>query len=139
MIDPAGNFASVEPTLSYRLCVYTPARELSATAARSLANLYCGGSSSSKQQQKRAEGDEEAQEQQHQQWRSDLQLLQQHEEQLLQQLSFLSLDDPEVPVAVATAAKHLAEMKHAVADPAPSAAWVEEVFVRRPLSFLCLL
>ncbi|CDJ35755.1 uncharacterized protein EMH_0100580 [Eimeria mitis] len=128
MIDPSGNFAAVEPTITYRLCVYTAA-DAAATAAvaRGLTDMYrrC---SSKVQQQKRAEVDEEGQEQQ-QQWRSDLMMLQQYEEQLLQQLSFLPLDDPDVPAAVAAAAKHVAETKHSVADSAPSAAWVEEILV----------
>ena len=128
MIDPSGNFAAVEPTISYRLCVYTAASAGAAAAvAKGLTDIYrrC---SSKQQQQKRAEVDEEGQEQQ-QQWRSDLTLLQQYQEQLLQQLSFLALDDPDVPPAIAAAAKHLAETKHAVADSAPSAAWVEEILV----------
>lgn len=139
MIDPSGNFAAVEPTISYRLCVYTAAgAAATAAVARGLASIYrCSGSK--EQQQKRAEVDEEGQEQQQQQWRSDLTLLQQYQEQLLQQLSFLSIDDPDVPATVAAAAKHLAETKHAVADSTPSAAWVEEIlvsFVSLPLPLL---
>ena len=139
MIDPSGNFAAVEPTISYRLCVYTAAgAAATAAVARGLASIYrCSGSK--EQQQKRAEVDEEGQEQQQQQQQRDLALLQQNQEQPRQQLSFPSVDDPNDPVTVAAAAKHLAETKHAVADSTPSAAWVEEIlvsFVSLPLPLL---
>ncbi|XP_026191912.1 ubiquitin carboxyl-terminal hydrolase 5 [Cyclospora cayetanensis] len=131
LIDPAGNFAAVEPTITYRLCVYTPAETApggTAALSKSLAELYRSNKRSTKHQgQKRSEVEEEDEEQQ-QRWRSDVLLLQQLQEQQLQQLAFLSLEDPDVPAVIAAMAKRLCEMRHRVADAAPCAAWVEEIF-----------
>ncbi|OEH75821.1 ubiquitin carboxyl-terminal-containing protein [Cyclospora cayetanensis] len=68
LIDPAGNFAAVEPTITYRLCVYTPAETApggTAALSKSLAELYRSNKRSTKHQgQKRSEVEEEDEEQQ---------------------------------------------------------------------------